>query len=294
MLNKLKTNCTYIFRKAISYVTGIYAFIGFIAVFVPFDEFIPSSITLPSKIIYSVSILAGIFILSSLFVSIYVLRKNRVEIVSANNGHRLYLQYGDVFSAKVIEEPNIRRNVVIPVNRCFDTIVDNTLISETTLHGITINKLLNSGKYTLDSLDDYIHTALQKNSFEAVSIEDKPSGKLKRYPVGTVVEVPGPDNAHYFLWALSTFDSNLKARTSLVEYAVAVQRLIEACNLESEGFPVILPLVGAGLSRTKIPQSDILKYLISAFQVNRNEINCDIHVVVKAGLKNDITITDFL
>ncbi|WP_416810530.1 macro domain-containing protein [Coprococcus comes] len=74
------------------------------------------------------------------------------------------------------------------------------------------------------------------------------------------------------------------------EYALAVQRLIESCNTESEGFSIVLPLVGTGLSRTKRDQQDVLQYLINAFRVNKDEINCDIHIVVHEDVKNEIAI----
>ena len=74
------------------------------------------------------------------------------------------------------------------------------------------------------------------------------------------------------------------------EYALAVQWLIESCNTESEGFSIVLPLVGTGLSRTKRDQQDVLQYLINAFRVNKDEINCDIHIVVHEDVKNEIAI----
>ena len=131
---------------------------------------------------------------------------------------------------------------------------------------------------------------LNGTAHEDVPKREKPRGNTKRFPVGTVVALPGCEDEYYLLWALSTFDSNLKAHTSMQEYALAVQKLIEACNAESEGFPVIIPLVGTGLPRTKKDQQDILSYLVSMFKVNRSEINSDIHIVIREDMKNEIPI----
>lgn len=218
------------------------------------------------------------------------MNKKRFKVLSANNGHALYLQYGDIFNANEVIEPRKRRNIVIPVNRCFDTRVDNHIVSEQTLHGIVFKKLYASGRYTEETLAMSIEKLLEKIESENLSAKEKPEGNRKRYPVGTVIDLPGNENEHYFLWALSTFDSNLKAHTSLQEYALAVQRLIESCNTESEGFSIVLPLVGTGLSRTKRDQQDVLQYLINAFRINKNEINCDIHIVVHEDVKNEIGI----
>lgn len=48
--------------------------------------------------------------------------------------------------------------------------------------------------------------------------------------------------------------------------------------------------MGTGLSRTKKDQQAVLKYLINAFRINKDEINCDIHVVVRDDMKNEIAI----
>jgi hypothetical protein len=89
---------------------------------------------------------------------------------------------------------------------------------------------------------------------------------------------------------LSTFDSNLKAHTTMQDYALAVQKLVEACNEESEGFPVVIPVVGTGLSRTKKEQHDVISYLINSFKLNKTEINCDIHIVIRDDIKNQVAI----
>ena len=101
-----------------------------------------------------------------------------------------------------------------------------------------------------------------------------------------------PINAkeNYLLWGLSTFNSQLKAHTSMQEYSLAVQKLIEACNTESAGFPVLIPLVGTGLSRTNKTQEDVICYLVNAFKLNKSEINCDIHIIIKEELKKEISI----
>ena len=170
--------------------------------------------------------------------------------------------------------------------------MDNHIVSEQTLHGIVFKNLYTSGKYTEETLALLIENLLMKIEYENLSEQEKPVGNRKRYPVGTVIDLPGNENEHYFLWALSTFDSNLKAHTSMQEYVLAVQRLIESCNTESEGFSIVLPLVGTGLSRTKRNQQDVLQYLINAFRLNKDEINCDIHIIVRRDIKNEIPITN--
>lgn len=273
-------NKRYIARIASTITGGIYAFLGFIGMLVPLDEILSDKMSIWIRSIISISILIVIWGCCFAAISVIITHKNRFKVISGNNGHALYLQYGDIFDANQVMESNSRRNIVIPVNRCFDTCVDNHIVSEKTLHGIAFKKLYASNKYTEETLAQSIKKLLANVEHENLTKQEKPEGNRKRYPVGTVIDLPGHKNEHFFLWALSTFDSNLKAHTSMQEYTLAIQKLIESCNEESEGFPVVLPLVGAGLSRTNKDQQDILQYLINAFRLNKDKINCDIHIVV--------------
>ncbi len=283
-------NKGYISKIASAITGGFYALLGFIGTLVPLDEILSDKMSMWIRGIISAAILIGIWVCCFVVVSIYMTRKNRFKVLSANNGHALYLQYGNIFDANEVIDSSQRRNIVVPVNRCFDTHVDNHIVSAQTVHGATFSSLYASGKYTEESLSMTISKLLKNTNYESLSEEEKPEGNRRRYPVGTVVDLPGYGNEHFFLWALSTFDCNLKAHTSMQEYALAVQKLIESCNEESEGFPVVLLLVGTGLSRTKKDQQAVLKYLINAFRINKDEINCDIHVVVRDDMKNEIAI----
>lgn len=43
---------------------------------------------------------------------------------------------------------------------------------------------------------------------------------------------------------------------------VAIQRLIEYCNARSQGYPIVMPLIGAGLSKTKNDERSILEFIV--------------------------------
>lgn len=93
-----------------------------------------------------------------------------------------------------------------------------------------------------------------------------------------------------FFLGISKFDSNLMAGTSKDEFVLTVQKMIEYSNTRSQGYPVIMPLIGSNLARTDISQKDILKYLIQAFKINKDKISADIHIVIWKGDKNRISI----
>lgn len=283
-------NKVYIFKIATTIICTIYSFAGFIGMFVPFDEILSSTLRFLDKMFISIGILILLWGIVFIVVAIILIKKRRFIVIVANNGHNLYLQYGDLFDENIVINPSERRNIVIPVNCCFDTAVNNTLISEHTLHGRTFNELYKKKLHTPDTLNTTIQKLLENKEYEVISQIEKPVGNLKRFPVGTVVDLPSDNNVHYFLLALSTFDSELKAQTNMNDYTTAMQKIVEACNIESEGFPVVLPIIGTGLSRTKKEQNDVISYMVNIFKINRNEINSDIHIVVREDIKNTVAI----
>lgn len=289
-MNKIWINRRYICKKTTQCVFTLYAILGFISLFVSFESFFSSKMILSTKVILSILFLSCSWLVLSFFVCGYCFFKRRVEVICTNNGNKLYVQYGDLFGENETIDRGERRNIVIPVNRCFDTIVDNVLISEKTLHGIMLKRLYEESVYTVDTLNSIIEKKLKSQSYELLEEDSKPYGNNKRYDIGTVVDIPKDEHTHFILWGLSTFNQHLKAHTTMQDYALAVQKLIEACNTESEGFPIMIPLVGAGLSRTNRSQTDILEYLVKAFKLNRSNLNCDIHIIVREDLKEEIAI----
>lgn len=69
---------------------------------------------------------------------VYVYLKKRYEILNVGNDHHVYVQYGDIFSGDITEDSF--RNIVIPVTRCFDTIIDERDILEYIVKLIKMNK----------------------------------------------------------------------------------------------------------------------------------------------------------
>ena len=288
-------NKGYIAKKATKWTSGIYALLGFIGLFTSYDEIIPEDKSVFCRILIGFAVLAGVWLLFFILNALLTIKKERFEIIKSNNGHSLYLQYGDVFNEKEVFDPDKPRSIVIPVNRCFDMHldkVDKEIVSAETLHGQMLKQLYDSNIYTEDTLNLLLEERLKSKRFDQITPQEKPEGKRKRYPVGTCIKLPGMNNENYLLVALSTFDVDEHARTTMAEYSVALQKMIESCNDESQGYPIVIPIVGAGLSRIKKNQYDLLRYMISVFRLNKEEINCDIHIVVHEKLKSEISIAE--
>lgn len=183
-------NKGYISKIASTMTGGFYAFLGLIGTFVSLNEILPDTMPVWIRGIISVAILIGIWGCCFVVVSIRLARKKRFKVFSANNGHALYLQYGNIFDPNEVIDSSQRRNIVVPVNRCFDTHVDNHIVSAQTVHGATFSSLYASGKYTEEFLSMAIGKLLENTNYKSLSEEEKPEGNRKRYPVGTVVDLP--------------------------------------------------------------------------------------------------------
>lgn len=271
----------------------VYTIWGFLSVWLSLEGCLPNGWTFWCKLLFAFAVLVVLFILCFIGCTYHVLKETKREVVTSSSNHKVVVEYGDMYSADAVKKGyNGRRNIVVDVNRCFDTIVDNDLVSDQTQHGKVMLKLYEMGLYTTDSLNDAIQQNLkqQKAVFEDLTVENKPKGNTYRYECGTVAEIAGEDNIIYFLLGMSKFDSQKAASTSKEEYCLAIQRLIEYCNARAQGYPVVLPLLGSGMSRTNISQNEILSYLVNAFKINKDKISCDFYIVVWKEDKDKISI----
>lgn len=271
----------------------LYTMWGFLSVWFSLEGSLPTEWTFWNKLALALTVLLVLFVACFMGCSYWVLRKISNTICTSNSNHKVIVQYGDMYSPDVIAPGYTeRRNIVVNVNRCFDTIVNNNLVSERTQHGRVMKKLYTQGLYTPNSLNDTIQQNLnqQHAQYEDLTVANKSQGNTYRYECGTVAEIPGEGNVFYFLLGMSKFDSHFKASTSKEEFCLAIQRLIEFCNSRSQGYPVILPLLGSDMARTNISQTEILSYIVNAFKVNKDKISCDFHIVIWEGDKDKISI----
>lgn len=115
-----------------------------------------------------------------------------------------------MYSPDIVEKGyNGKRAIVLSVNRCFDTIIDDHLVSHNTQHGQVFQKLYDSQKFTPDSLNRTISDILRRDTaYEDLTVEIEPEGNRKRYNVGTTVNLQIDDNLSYYLLGLSYFDEH--------------------------------------------------------------------------------------
>lgn len=68
--------------------------------------------------------------------------------------------------------------------------------------------------------------------------------------------------------------------------------MIEFFDTYSQGYPVLLPIIGAGLTRLGQNPKDLLNYLIYSLYINKSQINSDIYIVLRDQDRESIAIAD--
>lgn len=293
-LKKIFLNKEYLAKKATASTTAMFALLGLIGTFFSLSDIISDNLKIGIKFIIAISIVVLVWILCFIFHSYIFYKKKWIKVFDAGNNHHVYVQYGDLFSEDEIDSQNTKRNIVIPVNRCFDTEVNDRIISKKTIHGVAFAKLYKKGCYTAETLNDAIQhdlTVRQELSSVILNSTEKSAGNILRYDVGTVAQIED-DNSQLFLLGLSSFDKNLTAHTTDQEYALALVRLIEYCYNNAQGYPVVMPLIGAGLSRTKKEERALLEYIVKSLKLHKALLQFDVHIVVRDSGKETIAITE--
>ena len=278
--NRIRINRQVILRRAWTWTGVAMTVLCFVALFVPMTELIPEKCPIVCKVLTGCAAFIALFVLLAFASAVRVLFTNKVCVLT-KAGHHVYVQYGDVFSHKVVgKKYKGKRKIVIDVNRCFDTIVDDHLVSHRTLHGQLFQRFYDEGKFDEESLNKTIQDSLAGKPYQLLTTAVKPKGNLRRYEAGTVAELKDDDQVSYYLLGLSPFDENLNSDTDNSDLVNSVQGLIEFCYQRAQAYPVVLPLLGAGMANLNLEESEILRYLVSAFELNKNRLRCDFHIVV--------------
>lgn len=147
-------NQKYIFKKSYIIFTGIASIWGLIPLVTSTDktlDFIESGFW---RIITAVLIFLFIYIVCFFSVLIFtIIFGKQVKVMRLNTNHSLYVEFGNLFKCG---KSNKRKNISFAVNRCFDTIVDNDLVGESTLHGKALEHIYKSTKRNSDTINKEI------------------------------------------------------------------------------------------------------------------------------------------
>ncbi|MFE0458600.1 macro domain-containing protein [Kitasatospora sp. NPDC058965] len=163
-----------------------------------------------------------------------------LEAVGVRPGVTFSVVAGDLFEQQ-------DAHLVVGFNDTFDTSVkDDRIIDRRSIQGQLLTRCFDGDQPRLDRA---LKAALARTAPTAVeSRRDKPRGKLRRYPLGTVAVLDLPER-RVFAVAYSSMGNDLICRSSLERLSASLDRLWDQVFLQGQRKPVAMAMVGAGLAR---------------------------------------------
>lgn len=247
------------------------------------------------------AVCVGLFISTTFACTVRRYFQKVFELADLCGGHHLYVCFGDLFEAGELFQKDGFGSIVISVNRCFDTIVDDKLVSSSTIHGKFLKRLEEQHVSRRA-----VASCIQANLDDQVKIDatlkptrlaekEKPEGNRDRYPPGMTAifdpkELGLMDSCRYFLFGLSRFDEHLTANTTEKEFQEAVCRMVEFFYNHSEGHPIALPLIGNGMSKTGIAPQQLFDYLVASVQLKKSRFSFDVYIVLTPNSRGQISV----
>lgn len=204
--------------------------------------------------------MAWFIVFVSLFVAVYVymwFRANLLERVTLKvNNSTVDVKVGDIFDQEGLK--------VIAFNEYFDTLVDDVIISSTSLNGIYIT----TNVQDLTELDRLIeHDEHVCDNFREED-SHRQKGKHKRYRLGTIFK-----HNDFLLTALSKFDKTNRAFLYMKDYIKFLINFWNEVDIVYNGRSISIPLLGSGITRFKdydaITDQELLELLIWSFKISR-------------------------
>ncbi|OFW58228.1 MAG: hypothetical protein A2133_09800 [Actinobacteria bacterium RBG_16_64_13] len=175
------------------------------------------------------------------------------------------IRVGDIFT-----QPG---SLIVGANTTFDTSIEDGTISDKSIQGqLVTRKLCNS----VEHLDREIESALRGEQSEERSPADKPYGKRRSYPIGTVARVQCNGGRHAYLVAIAILNTNRVAQGSREGLLDALPRLWEHIRTRGSLEPLVAPVLASGSARVQMPRAGLLREIVRSFvAANRAGKFCD-------------------
>lgn len=289
MLRRVKINLKYILSKLTIIATSVFSFLSIIQLFFDWHTLGIDDCNIKAKlIILTVSVLICIII-----ALVWGLISSKALTILSKDNVKIIIKYGDLMKIAFPKKKQQERIVVIAVNCCYDTIVNDDIIHEGSVHGQFLNKYVDSDRKR-HMLDAEIEKSLNSFGFDykEISKTDKREGKRKRYPLGSVARIKGQNGVTFFLLALTQFDVNCNAHCDKHQYFDCMLKLFEYYDKHGQGKELYLYPMGTAMSRTGMTQEEALQSIVLLTKISKNYLKTKTTIVVDEKRKNELSITN--
>lgn len=174
--------------------------------------------------------------------------------------------------------------LVIGCDTHFDTRVDDTVISKSSLHGQLV---LNHGK--TDEIKAAVEQAAQRLHLQ------KQSDGLYPFTLGSIVKYRSSvDGKTYLMLAMTELDENYKARTNMAQFESMLMTMWSEIDRVYASKTVVLPVLGAGISRFENgkDRATLLRCMLCTMNQSGVSLNCNVKIVIY-GNAQDIPLYEY-
>ena len=194
------------------------------------------------------------FCIDGFFVSGFL--KQTITFQICEGSVSLTIEFGDLFKKKGVK--------VIPVNSFFDSLVNESVVKSSTLHGTMLTRFFGGRSLEFDSS---ISHSLAKQGITPIATHNRLDnlGNYKEYQLGTSAIVKTNKGEVFLCVALSkTNPQTNQASASLMSVYQSVRGALALARSSGNGDPVFFPLLGDGQSRTGLSPIFLLHLIIQS------------------------------
>lgn len=275
----MRYNWLYIFTTSNKIAAMFFSAWSFVTLVTSTDTMLNGITNSFARIIVAISILTVIYLAIVIGVFIYTKKRKQIKILNLHSKHSLFAEYGDLFNSGDLNEKKI---IAFAGNRCFDTIVDDDLIGSEKIHGMALKRIYEQGDRDALTVLDEIEENLSLHKYKHTDLKqkEKRKGNLHRYDVGAVAEIDGLNNEKYFILGLTCLNNELRAHVEKEDYIKSIASLVRYISERSQGFPTYMPVIGAGAADVG-DVKELVALIIKIISLYKNQIDCDIHIVIR-------------
>ena len=234
---------------------------------------------IPTLDIRGVPSLLAVVTIGIIYSAFRIHRPSSVAFSIAHTNTKIQIKFSDLFG-----ESGVR---CIAVNEFFDSEL-GLPVSENSLHGIFLSRCFGGHP---DSFDKIVSDELVDTPSEKV---DRKQGKETRYSIGTTVNVT-VNSDHYLCFALCRTDiTSLKAEADVPMLWQALEGLYSKARHSLGGDPLVLPLVGSGLSGIGLPARDLLDLIVLSIiaESKKKQIATLIKIILTSDLFYEVDLAE--
>lgn len=287
MIKRIRNNIKFIINKFTLIASVVFGLVSVVQMFISWESLGINETK------YKVAVLLGLLFLCGIISLIYGLFFSKRKTVFSKDEVEIEVKYGDLMK---IAFPKKREEkiVVIAVNRCFDMVISQELISDRSMHGQFLKRFVHNDT-DLHNLETAITNSLSGFNYEPVRLDraDKRYGNLERYPLGSIARVNGHNGVTFFLLGLTEFDKDCKAHCDKHQYIECLLKLFEYYDAHGQGMDLYLYPMGTSMARTGLSKQEALESVIALTKISKDCLKAKTTIVVDKKCRNDISITDF-